>query len=37
METFGGPVAETLKKTVAARWIHTVAGPVAAARAFPDM
>jgi NADH dehydrogenase len=37
METFGGPVAETLKKTVAARWINTVAGPAAAARAFPDM
>lgn len=37
METFGGPVAENLKKTVAARWINTVAGPVAAARAFPDM
>ncbi len=37
VETFGGPVAETLKKGVAARWINTVAGPVAAARAFPDM
>ena len=37
VETFGGPAAETLKKTVAARWINTVAGPVAAARAFPDM
>ena len=37
IETFGGPAAETLKKTVAARWINTVAGPVAAARAFPDM
>jgi NADH dehydrogenase len=37
VETFGGPVAETLKKSVAARWINTVAGPVAAARAFPDM
>ena len=37
VETFGGPAAVTLKKTVAARWINTVAGPVAAARAFPDM
>ena len=37
METFGGPVAEALKKGVAARWIRTVAGPVAAARAYPDM
>jgi len=37
IETFGGPAAETLKRTVAARWINTVAGPVAAARAFPDM
>ena len=37
METFGGPVAEALKKAVAARWINTVAGPVAAARAYPDM
>jgi len=37
VETFGGPVAELLKKTVAARWINTVAGPVAAAKAFPDM
>jgi NADH dehydrogenase len=37
METFGGPVAEALKKGVAARWIKTVAGPVAAARAYPDM
>ena len=37
VETFGGPGAELLKKTVAARWISTVAGPVAAAKAFPDM
>ena len=37
METFGGPAAETLKRSIAARWINTVAGPVAAARAFPDM
>jgi NADH dehydrogenase len=37
VETFGGPAAELLKKTVAARWINTVAGPVAAAKAFPDM
>ncbi|MFC7227265.1 NAD(P)/FAD-dependent oxidoreductase [Salinirubellus salinus] len=37
VETFGGPAAEMLKKTVAARWINSVAGPVAAAKAFPDM
>ena len=37
VETFGGPGAELLKKTVAARWISSVAGPVAAAKAFPDM
>jgi NADH dehydrogenase len=37
VDTFGGPAAELLKKTVAARWINTVAGPGAAARAFPDM
>jgi NADH dehydrogenase len=37
VETFGGPAAEMLKKTVAARWINTVAGPIAAAKAFPDM
>jgi NADH dehydrogenase len=35
--TFGGPLAETLKKGVAARWINDVAGPVAAAKAWPDM
>ncbi len=37
VDTFGGPVAEALKKGVAARWIAKVAGPVAAARAWPDM
>jgi len=37
VDTFGGPAAELLKKTVAARWINTVAGPAAAAKAFPDM
>jgi NADH dehydrogenase len=37
VDTFSGPAAELLKKTVAARWINTVAGPAAAARAFPDM
>jgi NADH dehydrogenase len=36
-KTFGGPLAETLKKGVAARWINDVAGPVAAAKAWPDM
>ena len=37
VDTFGGPMAETLKKAVAARWINDVAGPVAAAKAWPDM
>jgi NADH dehydrogenase len=37
VDTFGGPAAELLKKTVAARWINDVAGVGAAARAFPDM
>jgi len=37
VETFGGPAAEFLKKTVAARWINDVAGLGAAAKAFPDM
>ena len=37
IDTFGGPAAELLKKTVAARWINDVAGVGAAARAFPDM
>ncbi|TSD13410.1 NAD(P)/FAD-dependent oxidoreductase [Haloglomus irregulare] len=36
-ETFGGPAAEQLKKIVAVRWINDVAGPVAAAKAYPDM
>jgi NADH dehydrogenase len=37
IETFSGPVAEKLKKAVAARWIKDVAGPVAGAKAWPDM
>jgi NADH dehydrogenase len=37
IDTFGGPVAKMLKKTVAARWINTVTGVGAAAKAFPDM
>jgi len=37
VETFGGPAAKALKKTVAARWIRKVNGFVDAARAFPDM
>lgn len=37
VDTFGGPVAELLKKTVAARWISDVVGYGAAAKAFPDM
>ncbi|MFB6207557.1 MAG: NAD(P)/FAD-dependent oxidoreductase [Haloglomus sp.] len=36
-KTFGGPLAEQLKKAVAVRWINDVAGPVAAAKAWPDM
>ena len=36
-ETFGGPAAEQLKKIVAVRWINDVAGPVAAAKAYPNM
>jgi NADH dehydrogenase len=36
-KTFGGPLAETLKKGVATRWINDVAGPIAAAKAWPDM
>jgi NADH dehydrogenase len=36
-DTFGGPVAERLKKAVAARWINRIAGPAAAARAWPHM
>jgi NADH dehydrogenase len=35
--TFGGPMAEQLKKIVAIRWINDVAGPAAAAKAYPDM
>jgi len=37
IDTFGGPAAKALKKTVAARWINTVTGVGDAARAFPDM
>jgi NADH dehydrogenase len=37
IDTFGGPAAEQLKKIVAVRWINDVAGPVAAAKAYPDM
>jgi NADH dehydrogenase len=37
VDTFGGPAAKALKKTVAARWINTVTGFGAAAKAFPDM
>jgi len=37
MDTFGGPAAKALKKTVAARWITTVTGFGDAAKAFPDM
>ncbi len=37
IDTFGGPAAKALKKTVAARWIHTVKGFTDAAKAFNDM
>jgi NADH dehydrogenase len=37
IETFGGPAARALKKTVAARWIRKVNGFADAAKAFPDM
>ena len=37
VDTFGGPAAKALKKTVAARWIRTVNGFADAAKAFPDM
>jgi NADH dehydrogenase len=37
IDTFGGPAAKALKKTVAARWIRKVNGFADAAKAFPDM
>jgi NADH dehydrogenase len=37
IDTFGGPAAKALKKTVAARWINTAVGFGDAAKAFPDM
>ncbi|WP_336133389.1 NAD(P)/FAD-dependent oxidoreductase [Natronomonas amylolytica] len=37
VDTFGGPAAKGLKKTVAARWIKKVNGFADAAKAFPDM
>ncbi|MFW5963488.1 MAG: NAD(P)/FAD-dependent oxidoreductase [Natronomonas sp.] len=37
VDTFGGPAAKALKKTVAARWIKKVNGFADAAKAFPDM
>ncbi|WP_255149658.1 NAD(P)/FAD-dependent oxidoreductase [Halorarius halobius] len=37
IDTFGGPVAEMLKKGIAARWINDVAGPSAALKAWGDM
>jgi len=37
VDTFGGPAAKALKKTVAARWIRKVNGFADAAKAFPDM
>lgn len=37
IDTFGGPAAKALKKTVAARWINKVTGFGDAVKAFPDM
>jgi NADH dehydrogenase len=37
IDTFGGPAAKVLKKTVAARWINKVTGFGDAAKAFPNM
>ena len=37
VDTFGGPAAKALKKTVAAHWIRKVNGFADAAKAFPDM
>jgi NADH dehydrogenase len=37
VETFGGPMAKVLKKTVASRWIASVTGVGRAAKAWPDM
>jgi len=37
VSTFGGLLARTLKKAIAARWIGSVAGPKAALEAWPDM
>jgi len=37
VKLFSGFAAEQAKKFVAARWINDVAGPAAAARAYPDM
>ena len=37
VDTFGGPAARALKKTIAARWIRKVNGFADAAKAFPDM
>jgi len=37
VKTFGGVLARTLKKAIAARWIASVAGPGKAAKAWPHM
>ena len=37
VDTFGGPAARALKKTIAARWIRKINGFADAAKAFPDM
>ncbi len=37
IDTFGGPTAKMLKKTVAVRWINKVTGFGDAVKAFPDM
>lgn len=37
IDTFGGIAAETLKKTIATRWINRITGVKRAAKAWPDM
>jgi NADH dehydrogenase len=37
VDTFGGVMARTLKKAIAARWINSITGPGRALKAWPDM
>jgi NADH dehydrogenase len=37
IDTFGGFMAESLKKAIAAKWINSITGPGRAAKAWPDM